>query len=60
MMLRHSFGLTAEAEAVEQAVGQVLADGLRTADIAGSAPSITTAAMGRAVLQKVFAHGTGR
>ncbi|OQP05038.1 3-isopropylmalate dehydrogenase [Geobacillus sp. 44B] len=34
MMLRLSFGLSKEAEAVEKAVQQVLAAGLRTADIA--------------------------
>lgn len=35
MLLRHSFGLTAEADAVENAVQQVLADGYRTGDIMG-------------------------
>ena len=34
MMLRYSFQLFAEADAVEQAVDQALADGWRTADIA--------------------------
>ncbi|MCL6567189.1 MAG: 3-isopropylmalate dehydrogenase [Acidobacteriia bacterium] len=34
MMLRHSLGLPEAADAVEQAVAAVLADGLRTADIA--------------------------
>ena len=40
MMLRISFGLTAEADAVEKAVAQALADGYRTGDIAqpGDAP----------------------
>jgi 3-isopropylmalate dehydrogenase len=33
MMLRHSFDLKAEADKVEKAVGRVLADGYRTADI---------------------------
>jgi 3-isopropylmalate dehydrogenase len=34
MMLRHSFGLEAEAHRVEQAVRKVLSNGLRTGDIA--------------------------
>ena len=33
MMLRYSFDLAEEADAIEQAVSDVLADGLRTADI---------------------------
>lgn len=35
MMLRESFGLTSEAEAIETAVENVLASGVRTQDIAG-------------------------
>ena len=35
MLLRYSFALQAEAEAVERAVKQVLADGFRTGDIMG-------------------------
>jgi 3-isopropylmalate dehydrogenase len=35
MMLRHSFKLEKEAEAVERAVHQAVADGARTADIGG-------------------------
>lgn len=42
MMLRLSFGLTAEAEAVEHAVWQVLALGLRTADLAPSGGRIVS------------------
>jgi 3-isopropylmalate dehydrogenase len=37
MMLRHGFGLESEATAVELAVDAALADGLRTADLGGSA-----------------------
>lgn len=33
MMLRYSFDLDKEADAVEQAVAQVLKDGIRTVDI---------------------------
>ena len=36
MMLRYSFGLAAEADAIEAAVDRVLAAGLRTADILGT------------------------
>ena len=36
MMLRHSFNLQKEADAVENAVSQALASGYRTADILGS------------------------
>ena len=35
MMLRYSFGLSAEADAVEEAVDRVLEKGFRTADILG-------------------------
>ncbi|WP_110927116.1 3-isopropylmalate dehydrogenase [Bacillus massiliglaciei] len=45
-MLRLSFGLEEEAAAVEKAVEQVLENGLRTGDIAGSASeSVTTEKM---------------
>ena len=55
MMLRHSFGLAVEADAVERAVGQVLSAGLRTADIAGEGTALTTAEMGRAVCDIIMA-----
>ncbi|WJQ06425.1 3-isopropylmalate dehydrogenase [Geobacillus stearothermophilus] len=42
MMLRLSFGLTAEAEAVEHAVWQVLDQGLRTADLAFGGRAVST------------------
>jgi 3-isopropylmalate dehydrogenase len=48
MMLRRGFAMEAEASAVESAVDQALADGLRTADLGGSA---TTAEATKAVLQ---------
>ena len=51
MLLRHSLGLTEEAELIESAVESVLADGLRTADIARGAASISTEAMGDAVMK---------
>lgn len=45
MMLRYSFDLSAEADAIEKAVDSVLNDGLRTADLIGAdekAPLSTT------------------
>ncbi|QDT09459.1 3-isopropylmalate dehydrogenase [Planctomycetes bacterium K23_9] len=53
MMLRHSLNLNAEAEAIEAAVQQVLADGLRTADIARGGEATSTEAMGAAVVQRL-------
>ena len=51
MMLRHSLGLSAEADAVERAVADVLAAGLRTRDIAqGNDPAaVSTSEMGDAI-----------
>ena len=49
MALRHSLDLATEAAAVDRAVEQVLDDGLRTADIAGGGPAVTTEQMGVAV-----------
>ncbi|MGM0521864.1 MAG: 3-isopropylmalate dehydrogenase [Pseudomonadota bacterium] len=51
MMLRYSLGENAMAERIEAAVGKVLDDGLRTADIASEGmQTIGTDAMGDAVL----------
>ncbi|WP_275287541.1 3-isopropylmalate dehydrogenase [Halomonas elongata] len=51
MMLRYSLGEAALAERIEAAVGKVLDDGLRTADIAAEGePRVSTAEMGDAVL----------
>jgi len=50
MALRHSLSMPEEASAVERAVGAVLDDGLRTADIAGSGPSVGTHEMTAAVV----------
>ena len=54
MMLRHSFGLADEAAAVERAVGEALAAGCRTADVArtGETP-LSTAALGDVVAAKI-------
>ncbi|MCW4151119.1 3-isopropylmalate dehydrogenase [Halomonas sp. 18H] len=51
MMLRYSLGENALAERIEAAVGQVLDDGLRTADIAPQdGPYVSTVEIGDAVL----------
>jgi 3-isopropylmalate dehydrogenase len=48
LLLRHGLSLEAEAAAVESAIDRALADGLRTADLGGTA---TTQEAARAVLQ---------
>ena len=54
LMLRHSFGLAAEAAAVERAVGEALTAGCRTADIARRGETqLSTAALGDAVAAKI-------
>ena len=55
MLLRHSLSLGDEASAVESAVAQVLADGLRTSDIARGGASIGTKEMGAAVVDRLAA-----
>jgi 3-isopropylmalate dehydrogenase len=50
MMLRHSFNLEREADAIEHAIDSALGSGMRTADIAvGSERVIGTHAMGEAI-----------
>ena len=58
MMLRYSFDLDQEAEAVEQAVKQVLADGIRTGDILPASGAeglrrVGTAEMGDAIAARI-------
>jgi 3-isopropylmalate dehydrogenase len=56
MLLRHSLGLPAEAEALEQAVDGALAAGARTSDlVSGGASALSTRAMGDAVLSRLRA-----
>jgi 3-isopropylmalate dehydrogenase len=55
LLLRHSCGLEKEAQSIERAVADVLAAGLRTADIALGGPSISTRAMSEAVLSRLNA-----
>jgi 3-isopropylmalate dehydrogenase len=55
MLLRHSLALEAEADLVERAVRQVLAEGLRTADIMEpGATRLGTEAMGDAVAKAIL------
>ena len=55
MMLRYSFGLAEEADAIEGAVKKVLADGYRSADIAGPGEKVTgTEEMGRLITEAVI------
>ena len=53
LMLRHSFGLNAEADAIEAAVRKTIADGIRTGDIAFGGPSVGTKDMGAAILERL-------
>jgi 3-isopropylmalate dehydrogenase len=57
LLLRHSLGLEAEADAVERAVFAAIESGHRTADIAvtGSSP-VSTRAMGDSVIQGLSSH----
>jgi 3-isopropylmalate dehydrogenase len=53
MLLRHSFGLGAEGDAIDTAIGDSLAAGDRTADLIGAAPAIGCREMGRRVAARV-------
>ena len=54
MMFRYSFQLAAEADAVEQAVDAVLAEGWHTADMAGEPGKLVgTVQMGRLICEKL-------
>ncbi|MBQ8029089.1 MAG: 3-isopropylmalate dehydrogenase [Clostridia bacterium] len=55
MMLRYSFDLTAEADAIEKAVDLVLDSGLRTADLVGDSDTkpLSTTEMTAAVLERI-------
>lgn len=55
MMLRFSFDMDEEADAVERAVAQVLQDGIRTGDIAAPGEAVIGCrAMGDAVCERIF------
>lgn len=51
MLLRHSFGMKDEVAAIENAVAKVLANGVRTADIASGAPAASTEQMGDEIVK---------
>jgi len=54
MLLESSLGLAAEAQAVESAIKSVLADGYRTADIAGQADkNVSTEEMGELIVRAI-------
>jgi 3-isopropylmalate dehydrogenase len=54
MALRYSFGMTKEADMIEQAIAAALAKGLRTADIASTGTrTVGTAQMGDAVIAEM-------
>jgi 3-isopropylmalate dehydrogenase len=54
MLLRHTFQLEREAGCIEDAVGSVLAEGWRTADLVSKAQTaISTTEMGRRVVDAV-------
>lgn len=54
MALRHTFERSDEADLLEQAVGNTLSAGIRTADIAGDVPqAVSTTAMGDAILEQL-------
>ena len=53
MMLRYSFGLEREADAVERAIEATLTAGERTADLAGSSPPLGCVELGRKVAARI-------
>ena len=54
MLLRYSFDLGEEADRLEKAIGAVLDEGHRTADIAGPGDvNVSTSGMGDAVLKEL-------
>jgi 3-isopropylmalate dehydrogenase len=54
MMLRFSFGWSAEADAIDSAVNAALAHGYRTADIFGdSGQRVSTREMSRAIIERI-------
>jgi len=55
MMLRMSFDLTKEADAIEAAIDAVLAKGCRTGDIAAGMPSIGTKEMTENIIEAIEA-----
>ena len=56
MMLKYSFGMNKESEAIEYACAKVLNEGLRTPDIGANLPTITTKEMGAHVAACVLGY----
>jgi 3-isopropylmalate dehydrogenase len=54
LMLRYAFNLEEEARAIEKAIHAALAQGLRTADLAGGGATVSTGEMGDAVCQAML------
>ncbi|MBW3473343.1 3-isopropylmalate dehydrogenase [Proteus vulgaris] len=53
LLLRYSFNEDKAAQAIEDAITQILAEGHRTADLAGDGNAITTAEMGDRIAQYI-------
>ena len=54
MLLRHALGADTEADAIERAIGDTLAAGLRTADLSGgSGASLSCTEMTDAVVERL-------
>ncbi len=53
MMLRYSFGLEKEADAIEKAVNDTLIAGLRTADISNGGEYISTTQMTDEIISRL-------
>jgi 3-isopropylmalate dehydrogenase len=60
MLLRWSLGRADAADAIEEAVTGVLADGLRTADLAAGGPAVGTMGMARAIAERIAIPGAAR
>ncbi|HSD86309.1 MAG TPA: 3-isopropylmalate dehydrogenase [Kofleriaceae bacterium] len=58
MLLRHSLGLPEEADIVERAVREVIADGARTRDMVSdpAAPTVSTSQLGELICAALGAH----
>ena len=53
MLLRYSFGLQAESDAIDDAIGRTLTAGDRTADLMGDGPALGCREMGRRVAARL-------
>jgi len=61
MLLRHSLGLETEARVIEEAIGETLKSGVRTADLAeGSEHKVGTREMTAAIVSAVQPQGASR